>query len=292
MTTDPTENSDDLQKIPIGIPDLDENLNGGVRPGTNILPIGPVGTGAMEFARSCAIMHGAWQAESDLFELEYGDVARTLDRPNGVRYYSLTDDSERLRHQMEALADPQVVETALDHVSVHSFADAVADLGSIRVAADGRFEYGDPGSRGVNPYQAFLRAFGDHLSADLSNEVVILDSITDLVPMMNRYLSATDLYFTAQTVCYHFESSDSILIAPANSDFLTRKERAYIERPFETVLHCDWFGAGGHRRRSIELSKFPEYWTENPETERVVFDVTIDRNQFGISSVEKIPPRS
>jgi hypothetical protein len=193
---------------------------------------------------------------------------------------------------MEELADPDVVETALEHISVHSLAEAVADLGSIRVTPEGGFEYGERRQGDETPYKAFLRAFGDHLTTELSNEVVILDSITDFLPMMHRYLSPTDLYFTAQTLCHLIESSDSILVAPANSEFLTRTERAFVERPFDAVLRCNWFGEGGQRRRTIELSKFPEYWIENPGTERVVFDVTLDRDKFGISSVEKIPPRT
>lgn len=292
MESDSATETRQVSKIPLGIPDLDKDLNGGVRPGATILPIGPVGTGATEFARSCAIMHGNWQADSELFELEYNSFDQSLTRPKHVRYYSVTDETARLRLQMEALANPDVVETALEHVSVHSFADAVAELGSIRVTPQGGFEYGERKQGVENPYQEFLRIFDDHFATDLSNEVIIVDSLTDFLPMMYRYLSPTDLYFTAQTLCHRIESSDSVLIAPANSEFLIQTEQAFVERPFDTVLRCNWFGEGGQRRRTIEMSEFPEYLIENPGAERVVFDVTLDRDQFGVSSVEKIPPRT
>jgi len=275
-------------KIPVGIPDLDRDLNGGVSPGATILPIGPMGTGPTEFARSAAIMHGNWQAESELFELEYGDLDPGVTRPANVRYYSVVDSPARLRLQMEELADPEWVETALANITVHSLADAVADLGSIRVTPEGSFAYGE--ATDDNPYQAFLRAFGDRLTGDLSNDLVIVDSITDFVPMMHRYLSPTDLFFTAQTLCHRIEASDSVLLSPATAEFLSGQERAFVERPFDTVLRCDWFGEGSRQRRTIELTKFPEYWIENPTAERVVFDVALDRDRFGISTVEKIPP--
>jgi archaellum biogenesis ATPase FlaH len=279
----------DDRRIPLGIRDLDKDLNGGVRPGATILPIGQVGTGATEFARSCAIMHGNWQADSELFELEYGDFDEPLHRPDGVRYYTVTDSSERLRLQMEEIANVEWVETAFDNITVHSLAEDVADLGPIRVTEEGGFEYGEP-ETGSDPYQEFLETLGDHLSADLSNELVIIDSITDLLPMMYRYLSPTDIYFTAQTLCHRIESSGSALIAPADVDFLNQRERAFLQRPFDTVLRFKWHGEGGYQRRTIELTKFPEFWIENPTTERIVFDVELDRNRFGISSVEKIPP--
>jgi len=44
---------------------------------------------------------------------------------------------------MEALAEPPVVETALEHVTVHSLADAMADLGTIRITPRGRYVYGE-----------------------------------------------------------------------------------------------------------------------------------------------------
>ncbi|MFW5938669.1 MAG: RAD55 family ATPase [Halanaeroarchaeum sp.] len=277
------------RKIPLGIPDLDTDLGGGVRPGTTILPIGPVGSGPSEFAHSCAIMHGNWQADSELFDLEYRNFDRPLSRPDEVHYFSVVDRTDRFRGQLEAIADPRWVDVAFENITVHSLADELADLGIVRPTPEGRFEY-EAYDGNVVPYKEFLYAFGDKFSESLSDGLVIVDSLSDFLPLMYRYLEPSDIFFAVQTITHSVESSNSILIAPADSSFYNRREQAFVERPFDVVLRSDWFGEGGNRRRMLELSKFPEFWVENPGTERVVYDVSLDRNQFGISDVQKIPP--
>jgi archaellum biogenesis ATPase FlaH len=290
MGSSANSRDDQDRTVPLGVPDLDRDLAGGVKPGTTVLPIGPVGSGPAEFAWSCAIMHGNWQTDSELFELEYRNFDQPLHRPDEVHYYSVVDRTDQLRTHLESIANPKWVDVALENITIHSLADELSDLGIVRPTQEGGFEYEAYDSGNVAPYKEFLYAFADQFSESLTNELVIVDSLSDFLPLMYRYLKPSDLFFAVQTITHEVESSDSILIAPANSGFYNRREQAFVERPFEVVLRCDWFGQGGQRRRTLELSKFPEFWVENPGIERVVYDVTLERNQFGISSIEKLPP--
>lgn len=278
------------RKIPVGIPDLDFQLRGGVPPGTVLLTIGPTGTGVEEFMYSAAVMHGNWQADSDLFELAYDRVEADLHQPNQVHYVSLGGPESQLRQSLDSMAEREWVEHAIDNIAIHDLASPLTELGPVRIRNDGELEYRETGGDVQNPYQGFLRSFGDALVGQLTNSVVFLDQITDLLPLVYKYLDWPDLFFILQTLCYRVAKSNSILIAGANDEFLSRRERALAIRSFNSVLTFDWFGEGGEQRRTIEITKFPEYWRENPAEDRVIFDVEIDRDEFGISSVEKIPP--
>jgi hypothetical protein len=130
-----------LQKIPTGVPSIDNRLRGGVRPGTTILAIGPFGTGYHEFLRTAAIMHGNWQAESGLFDLEYGSVGESVLRPSQVRYISVNDSEKKFRRYVHDLADENVAYPALEQIDVRSLSAEIAELGPIKPSAEGGFEY-------------------------------------------------------------------------------------------------------------------------------------------------------
>lgn len=277
-------------KIPLGIPSIDARLHGGVRPGTTLLAMGPFGSGYREFLRTAAILHGNWQAESGLFELEYGDVEASVRRPTQVRYVALNETDEAFRRHVHDLADDDVVYPALDHVTVESLAAEMAELGPMRPSSETGFEYVSKGKQSGDQYERLFEKFDD-LIGDTENEIVIIDSISDFLPVTSKFLDPVDLYFVSQTLCHVVSNSDSVLIAGADADILDRRNRALLMRSFEATLEFGWFGEGMQKRRTLTVTDFPEFWRESDEDDVVTFDLKIDRDRFGISNIKKIPPR-
>jgi archaellum biogenesis ATPase FlaH len=277
-----------LQKIPIGVPSIDNRLRGGVRPGTTILAIGPFGTGYHEFLRTAAIMHGNWQAESGLFDLEYGTVGESVLRPSQVRYITVNDAAKTFRRHIHDLADEDVAYPALDQIDVRSLSAEIADLGPMQPSAEGGFEYRSAEERPSDEYEQIFQRFDD-LVDGVPGEVVFVDAISDFLPITAKFLDPIDLYFISQTLCHVAAESNSILIAAADRDLLSQKEAALLRRTFEAVLDFDWFGRGSQQRRMMTVTKFPEFWRETEADEHVTFNLEIDREHFGISKVKKIP---
>ncbi|EMA05626.1 hypothetical protein SAMN05443574_1435 [Haloarcula vallismortis] len=81
-----------------------------------------------------------------------------------------------------------------------------------------------------------------------------------------------------------------MLIAAGDTDLINAQRQGLLERSFEAVLDFGWFGEGLQQRRTLTVSKFPEFWRETDAKGRVNFDLVIDRDRFGISEMEKIPP--
>ncbi|WP_147441169.1 hypothetical protein [Halorubrum sp. Atlit-26R] len=288
---DPNATGDtSTSKIPIGVPSIDSRLRGGIRPGTTLLAMGPFGTGHHEFLRTIAILHGNWQAESDLFELAYGEVSNNVRQPSQVRYLSINDSETRFQRNLHDTGSSEWVDTALEHISFHSLANDVADLGPVKPAEKGTgFTYESKEERPSDKYQQVFRRFDD-LIEEVPGEIAIVDSISDFLPITSKFLDPMDLYFISQTLCHVAAESNSILIAGADSELLTERERALLKRTFEGVLNFGWFGQGSQQRRTMTVTKFPEFWREADPNGRVTFDLDIDRDRFGISSTEKIPP--
>jgi archaellum biogenesis ATPase FlaH len=276
-------------KIPIGVPSFDTRLRGGIRPGTSILAIGPTGAGYHEFLRTAAIMHGNWQAESGLFELEYAEVPEAVRKPSQVRYITINDSQKTFRRHIHDLADDDIAYPALEHIEVSSLAEEMANLGPIKPAGEGGFEYTRKTELSNEYYEQVFRRLDDLIEAK-PGEVVFVDSLSDFVPIITKFFEPGDLYFISQTLCYLAARSNSILIAAADANLIRPTRQGLLERSFEAVLDFGWFGDGLQQRRTLTISKFPEFWRETDTEGRVNFDLEIDRDRFGISQVEKIGP--
>jgi hypothetical protein len=286
----PSDTNNQRPKIPIGIPSFDNRLRGGIRPGTSILAIGPTGAGQHEFLRSAAIMHGNWQAESGLFDLTYDEVPEAVRQPSEVRYITVNDSKSAFRRNMHDLADDEFVYPALEHINVLSLAEEMANLGPIKPGAGGGFEYRPRSDQSTEGYEQVFRRFDDLIEAE-PGEMVFIDSLTDFVPLIWKFFDPGDLYFIAQTLCYVVSKSDSVLIAAGDANLVGQQRQGLLERSFEAVLDFGWFGEGLRQRRTLTVSKFPEFWRETDTNGRINFDLEFNRNKFGISEIEKIPPR-
>ncbi|MFW5900191.1 MAG: RAD55 family ATPase [Halodesulfurarchaeum sp.] len=286
----PSDANNNRPKIPIGVPSFDKRLRGGIRPGTSILTIGPTGAGYHEFLRSAAIMHGNWQADSGLFELTYDDVPEAVRQPSEVRYITINDSVNTFRRHIHDLAADEFAYPALEHINVLSLAEEMADLGPIKPGVDSGFEYKSKTDQSTEHYERIFRRFDDLIEAK-PGELVFIDSLTDFVPVIWKFFKPGDLYFIAQTLCYLVAKSRGILIAAGDANLITKQRQGLLERSFEAVLDFGWFGEGLQQRRTLTVSKFPEFWRETDTKGRVNFDLEIDRDRFGIFEIEKIPPK-
>ncbi|WP_276257338.1 RAD55 family ATPase [Haloglomus litoreum] len=275
-------------KVPIGIPSIDRRLNGGVRKGTTLLVTGPFGTGYQEFLRTAAVLHGNWQTESGLFELEYGEVPATVTRPSQIRYIALNDTETAFRRHIHDIAANDIAYPALEGIEFHSISASIAELGPI-TPEDGGFRHKTAEERMSDAYQSVFEEF-DQLIEGISDEIVIIESLSDFFPVTAKFLDPADIYFIAQTLCHVVSESDSVLIAGADEELLQHNEAGLLKRSFEGVLDFGWLGEGTARRRTMTVTKFPEFWRESNDDETTMFDLDIDRERFGISSVKKIPP--
>lgn len=284
-----SDTTNQRSKIPIGVPSFDNRLRGGIRPGTSILAIGPTGTGYHEFLRSAAIIHGNWQAESGLFELTYDDMAEAVQQPSQVRYITINDSEKTFRRHIHDLAADEFAYPALEEINCLSIAEKMANLGPIKPEASGGFKYKSKSDQSTDYYEEVFRRFDDLIEAK-PGEIVFIDSLTDFVPLMWKFFEPGDLYFIAQTLCYLVARSNSILIAAGDANLISQQRQGLLERPFEAVLDFGWSGEGLQQRRTLTVSKFPEFWRETDSEGRVNFDLEFNRDRFGISEIEKIPP--
>lgn len=274
-------------RTPLGVPSLDQYLDGGVRPGTSVLAIGSFGAGYRELLQTAAIMHGNWKADTSLFHSEYGDYAETIRQPERIQYVSFNETTAQLKRTFTDIAHDEWVDEALEAISFAGFGDVISSLGSVTPTSDGTLAYQEGAGELMRDYQEFLREFGDWLFSELTRDVVIIDSFSDLIPVAYKYMDWTDLYFILQTVCSLIRDSDSILIAGADTGLLDEREQTFFKRTFGNVLEFEWIEGESQQKRGMTISNFPQLCCGAAIRNNQLFEVALDRESFGISELER-----
>lgn len=286
----------DDERIPLGVPDLDFRLGGGVLPGYAVLSMGAVGTGYRELLYTAATVHGNRQLDNAVPVAS--DVYRR--RPDGhrwpdaVHYVSLTRTEAQFERELQHVIDREWATAALDGITFESFADEFASLSTVgrlltaQSDRDGRLDVP------VNPdvtdadYRQFLRTLGDYLLEHASGNVVVIDGMTQLIPVMTKAFDWQEVYMVLTAIRQLFARLDAVVLTAVDEGLLSERERGLLVSAFDGVLQFDWEVGDTTRRRVMGLLKFRELLATMSESELAEFELDLEWGGIGIKNIRKI----
>ena len=265
-------------RFPIGVPDLDRLLGGGVTAGESILTLGEPGAGHRTFLYTAAMVHGAWQSEAEIFDLEYGDLAADLTKPDTVHYVSLTMSHDRFRHELRHTLGDEWVEAGLDGIEFTSFADGYTSLAPLN-------------GHDTDNYRAFFDRINDFFEREVGRDVVFFDSFSNLVPIVHKFASWEDMWLVLdlRRILNHREGT--VTITHADVGALTERGFGFTTSTVDAILRFSWESAGTQRYRVLTVEKFRELMSRAGDDIWRKFDISIDPSGVGIHSIKKIPAR-
>src|SRR6056297_2362664 len=170
-----------MARIPFGIARLDSIVGGGAPPGSVVLLSGEAGAGAREFVHTSAVMNGLYYGDSEAFDLHYGELSAASEPPDEIHYVSFTAGRDQLEREMAYTMEDDLVRAAADHVTVRDLSPEYFQpspiprewyVGETRTVSDLATE---------ERRESALGALGDYLGEHAAGNLVIVDSITDLV---------------------------------------------------------------------------------------------------------------
>jgi KaiC/GvpD/RAD55 family RecA-like ATPase len=167
-------------RIPTGVADFDY-LSGGIPVGSVVLLAGEAGAGHVEFALTSAVHLMLYYDDPGLHQFFLGSARGPFVYPKGVSYVSLTRSEEHVMREVASSFDQSYHDGLARHLSFHDlspsyFADSVVPQ---TWASVGGSLLGDSGS--VRPPTEPLAAVADAVEADGPSNLVIVDSLTDLL---------------------------------------------------------------------------------------------------------------
>jgi archaellum biogenesis ATPase FlaH len=278
-----------MERIPFGINRLDSTIRGGAPEGSVVLLSGEAGAGGKEFMYTTAVMHGLAGQEHDLFDLHYGDLPSEAMLPEEVHFISVTHDERELRSIISTSMDEEIARAGLENVSFESLAKQYfhvspvprnwyADQSSdIRTLA-GRHE----------EREGLLSALGGALSERSPGNLVILDSLSDLVGASGKEFSWSDISYLINGLEKAAHSWGALVLVHLNRETVTDIQHGQLVENCDGTLQFQWETGGSTRARTMVVKKFNGVLSKIEAENIVKFETDLGDAGFDISDVRKI----
>jgi KaiC/GvpD/RAD55 family RecA-like ATPase len=278
-----------MDRLPFGISQLDSTIKGGAPPGSVVLLSGEAGSGAREFMYTTAVMNGLANAGGELFDLHYGEVPQGAQFPDEAHYISFTADETQLRREIEMAIDEEIARTGLKSVTFESlsrrffhvspvprswYAEEAPDIKDLRERHDER--------------EDLLTALGTALSDRAPNNLVIIDSLSDLVGTIGEELSWSDISYLVKGLRKAAHAWDGLILVHVNNETLTTTQHGQLVDACNGTLEFRWESGGSTRARTMVVKQFRGVLSQIEEEDIVQFETELGDAGFDISDVRKI----
>ncbi|MFB6207255.1 MAG: RAD55 family ATPase [Haloglomus sp.] len=277
-----------MDRIPLGIRQLDTIIDGGAPAGSVVLLSGEVGAGAREFMYTCAAMNGLLLSDPDLFDLYYGDIASGAVEPGAVHYLSFTADEQKLRREMELAMDEELVTSSTSAVAFHDLSTEFFELSPVprEWYTDRTTTLSDLNTS--RERQSVPSALGEKLSANAAGNLVVIDSLTDLVSATGDDLSWEDVPVLLKGISRAAFDWKGLILAHVSKETLSDRQHGQLMDAADGTFLFEWEAGGSTRARTLVVKQFRGVLSRIEEEDIVRFETEISDAGFDISDVRKI----
>ena len=243
-------------RVPTGVPDFDY-LTGGLPAGSVVLLFGTAGAGHQEFALTSAVHLMGRFDEPRLHPVYLGTAKGPFAYPESVAYLSTSRSRDQILDEIRSAFDgsyPAVLERHLrvQDLSPAYFADTLVPASWS--ALPNRLLSGAPL---VNvPVDGPLRAVADAIDGVAPNQLVIVDSLTDL--LVRRGVEATDLLALLKGLRRHAKEWGGLVYLVLTEGVAPPAVEQAVLDSVDGVLHFSWIASPSHshRQRAMLIEKF------------------------------------
>jgi KaiC/GvpD/RAD55 family RecA-like ATPase len=277
-----------MDRIPFGIRRLDSTIGGGAPAGSVVLVSGEAGAGAREFLYTSAVMNGLVEGDPDLFDLYYGSVDAAAAAPSEVHYLSFTSDERQVREEMTLTLDDEMVDATAEELHFHDLAAEYFRLSPVPREWYGARTASVAELGATDDRTSVAEALGQQLTENAAGNLVVLDSITDLVTASRGELSWEDVPVILKGISRAAFDWNALILAHVNHETLTAQEHGQLIDAADGTLLFEWESGGSARARTMVVKQFRGVLSRIEEEDIVRFETEIGDAGFDISDVRKI----
>jgi len=277
-----------MERIPFGVSRFDEMIGGGAPAGSVVLLAGESGAGAREFCYTSAAMNALATADSEGFDLYYGDLGASASPPADVHYVTFTDESAAVVDEMRyALAD-DLVDAAAPALSIADFSQEYFQLSPVPTEW-----YSDrtPDIRALGEStdrQDVLAAVSEYLTVNAPGNLVVIDSVTDLIAAATDRLDPADLTFLLKGLARATYRWGGLVLLLVNVEPLDARTLGRLKEAADGTLLFEWETGGSERARTLVVEEFRGVLSRLEDENIVRFETEIGDTGFDVSNVRKI----
>ncbi|WP_440771322.1 RAD55 family ATPase [Natronorubrum sp. DTA28] len=277
-----------MKRLPFGVSRLDRMIGGGVPAGSVVLLAGEAGAGAREFCYTATAMNGLARADPDRFERYYGDLEAETTLPDAVHYVSFTDERGAIVDEMRYVLDDDLVDAGMADVSVVDLGEAYFQVTPVPTAwyADRTSDITDLGDR--TDRRDVLETIGDYLTEHAADNLVVIDSVSDLVAAADEQFGWADLTVLLKGLKRAAHRWGGVILLVVNTDVLEPTEYGRLKEATDGTLSFEWESGGSERARTLVVEQFRGVLSRLEDEDIVRFETEIRDSGFDISNVRKI----
>ncbi|SEA36390.1 RecA-superfamily ATPase, KaiC/GvpD/RAD55 family [Haloplanus vescus] len=277
-----------MARIPFGIARLDSIIGGGAPPGSVVLLSGEAGAGAREFVHTSAAMNGLYYGDSEAFDLHYGDMDARASPPDEIHYVSFTAGGDDVEREMGYTMNEELVRDASDHVHFCDLSPEYFQLSPIP-----RSWYAGK-TRTVNDLAAeerresALEALADYLGAHAAGNLVVVDSVTDLVAAVSDDMTWSDIALLMKGIQKAAYDWGGLILLLVQEETLAPTELGHLMDAASGTLQFGWESGGSKRARTMFVREFRGVLSRIEQENIIRFETEVHEGGFDVSGVRKI----
>ncbi|QGA81634.1 HTR-like protein [Halomicrobium sp. LC1Hm] len=278
-----------MDRIPFGVRQLDTTIKGGAPRGSVVLVSGESGAGSREFMYTSALINGLAAGDSDeLYDLYYGSPTADAVDPDGVHYISFTASKEDLVDEMRLAMDDEIVDNGADAIQFHELTERYFHVSPVPRDwyADATESITDLRKR--HERQGLLEALGSKLSEIAPNNLVVIDSLSDLVGAIGDDMEWSDISYLVQGLTKAANHWNGLILVHLNHETVSSTRYAQLTDATTGAMRFEWESGGSTRARTLVVSQFRGVLSQIEDENIVRFETEIGDSGFDISDVRKI----
>jgi len=277
-----------MDRIPFGISRLDSMIDGGAPPGSVVLLAGDIGAGAREFLYTSGAMNALVETNPELFDLYYGTLHENSVLPDAVHYLSFTSDQSAIVNEMAFTMDEDIVAATSDYVTFADLSPEYFQLSPVPTDwyAQQTQDIAALGER--HDRRNVLDAMGDYLSENAAGNLVLIDSVTDLLSTAGEQRDWTDITLLMKGLKKASQQWGGLILLHVNVEALTDTQFGRLNDAVDGTLRFKWESGGSERDRAMVVQQFRGVLSRLEDENIVQFETAIEDDGFNISNVRKI----
>ena len=277
-----------MDRIPFGVRQLDTVIDGGAAPGSVVLLSGEAGAGSREFMYTSALLNALAETDEELHDLYYGQLSSSASLPEEIHYVSFTADADQLYREMDRVLDTEIVESAFDSVTFNDMSDAYFHTSSVP-----RDWYaGETGHirdmAGRHDRESLFGALGEYLSDNATNNLVVIDSLSDLISSLGGERDWSDVVYLVKGLQKAAHEWNGMILVHVNHETVTDQEHGQLIDAANGTMLFQWEAGGSERARTLVFRKFRGVLSQLEDENIIQFETEIGDAGFDISDVRKI----
>lgn len=277
-----------MERIPFGVRQLDSIINGGAPAGSVVLLSGEAGAGSREFMHTSAVINGMAQVDEELYDLYYGQPSANAVNPEEIHYISFTASEGQLADEMRLAMDDDVLDAGLEGIRFHDMSERYFHMSPVP-----REWYADETPnikdlRARHEREDLLGALGSKLSDVAPGNIVLLDSLSDLVAAMGDEIDWADITFLVSGIQKAAYQWGGLILLHLNHETVTDTRKGQLSGAAHGTMQFSWESGGSTRARTLVVKQFRGVLSQIEDENIVQFETELGDAGFDISDVRKI----